>query len=237
LSPHLHLGELSPHHAWYASASLSNETPANVDHFQSELGWREFSYYLMYQEPELPRQNLQAKFDRLPWRKDPAALEQWQRGETGYPVVDAGMRELWRTGYMHNRVRMIVASFLVKNLLLHWHYGEDWFWDCLLDADLASNSAGWQWVSGCGADAAPYFRIFNPVLQGRKFNSDGDYVRRYVPELAALPPKFMHAPWEAPADVLQQAGVSLGDHYPQPMVDFKASREFALAAYQRVQEA
>jgi len=175
--------------------------------------------------------NLQRKFDRFPWRSDTQALSRWQRGETGYPIVDAGMRELWRTGYMHNRPRMIVASFLVKNLMLHWLEGAAWFWDTLVDADLANNSASWQWVAGCGADAAPYFRIFNPVTQGKKFDPEGRYVRRYVPELAELPDKFIHAPWEAPPEVQAAAGVRLGDTYPQPIVDLKSSRERALAAF------
>jgi deoxyribodipyrimidine photo-lyase len=233
LSPHLHFGEISPNQAWYAvdDSGTGLELDAESDCFLSELGWREFSYNLLYNQPELPTRNLQRKFDRFPWRDDAEALERWQRGYTGYPIVDAGMRELWRTGYMHNRVRMIVGSFLVKNLMLHWHHGERWFWDTLLDADLASNSASWQWIAGCGADAAPYFRIFNPVTQGKRFDPDGVYVRRYVPEIADLPNKYIHAPWEAPADVLAAAGVSLDDTYPSPVVDLKASRERALAAF------
>ena len=203
----------------------------DVNHFLSELGWREFSYSLLYHWPELPRKNLQSKFDRFPWREDPVALESWKRGQTGYPIVDAGMRELWRTGYMHNRVRMIVGSFLVKNLMLHWHHGEDWFWDTLVDADLANNSASWQWIAGCGADAAPYFRIFNPVTQGRKFDPGGDYVRKHVPELVRLPTKYLHSPWEAPTDVLDAAGVELGTNYPQPIVDLKETRARALEAF------
>jgi deoxyribodipyrimidine photo-lyase len=231
LSPHLHFGELSPNQAWYAADSSAVPT-ADIDHFQSELGWREFSHYLLYHFPELPRTNLQSKFDRFPWRDDEAALRRWQKGRTGYPIVDAGMRELWQTGYMHNRVRMIVGSFLVKNLMLHWHHGEAWFWDTLVDADLANNSASWQWIAGCGADAAPYFRIFNPVTQGLKFDPNGDYVRRYVPELSDLAPKHLHEPWNAPEDVLHDAGVRLGETYPTPIVDLKASRERALAAFQ-----
>ena len=233
LSPHLHFGEISPNQAWYAvddsGTGLNLDTQA--DCFLSELGWREFSYNLLYNQPELPTRNLQRKFDRFPWRDDAEALDRWQRGHTGYPIVDAGMRELWRTGYMHNRVRMIVGSFLVKNLMLHWHHGERWFWDTLLDADLASNSASWQWIAGCGADAAPYFRIFNPVTQGKRFDPDGVYVRRYVPEIADLPDKTIHAPWETPANILADAGISIGDTYPAPVVDLKASRERALAAF------
>ncbi len=233
LSPHLRFGEISPNQAWHAV--LDGRTPAEVsedaDHFLSELGWREFSYNLLYNEPSMTTRNLQRKFDRFPWRSDAEALSRWQRGETGFPIVDAGMRELWRTGYMHNRPRMIVGSFLVKNLMLHWLEGAAWFWDTLVDADLANNSAGWQWVAGCGADAAPYFRIFNPVTQGKRFDPEGRYVRRYVPELAELPDKHIHAPWEAPPDVLASAGVRLGDNYPKPIVDLKSSRERALAAF------
>ncbi len=239
LSPHLHFGEISPHQIWHDAKALAGDSSIadNIDHFLSELGWREFSYYLLYHWPELPRTNLQNKFDRFPWRDDTNALERWQRGLTGYPIVDAGMRELWRTGYMHNRVRMIVGSFLVKNLLLHWHHGEDWFWDTLADADLANNSASWQWIAGCGADAAPYFRIFNPVTQGQKFDPQGAYVRRYVPELAKLPTRHLHNPWETPADVLADAGVKLDEHYPAPIVDLKASRERALAAFRSLKDA
>jgi deoxyribodipyrimidine photo-lyase len=233
LSPHLHFGEISPQQVWEATAALDKrKVPADdIEHFRSELGWREFSYNLLYHFPELPLENLQRKFNRFPWRDDEAALHRWQRGMTGYPIVDAGMRELWRTGYMHNRVRMIVGSFLVKNLLLHWHHGERWFWDTLVDADLANNSASWQWIAGCGADAAPYFRIFNPVTQGKKFDAEGAYVRRYVPELAALPDKYLHAPWEAPAELLQRAGITLGTTYPEPIVDLRESRERALNAF------
>jgi deoxyribodipyrimidine photo-lyase len=233
LSPHLHFGEVSPNQAWHAASPLKAFAGIenHVDHFHRELGWREFSHHLLYHWPEMTRENLQSKFDRFPWRDDPDALRRWQRGATGYPIVDAGMRELWQTGYMHNRVRMIVGSFLVKNLMLHWHHGEDWFWDTLVDADLANNSASWQWIAGCGADAAPFFRIFNPVTQGQKFDPDGLYVRRYVPELAHLANKFLHRPWEAPAHVLQDAQVQLGRDYPEPVVDLRASRERALDAF------
>jgi deoxyribodipyrimidine photo-lyase len=234
LSPHLHFGEISPHQVWHAANALKavGGLENDIDHFLSELGWREFSHYLLYHWPALPQQNLQEKFNRFPWRDDVEALKRWQRARTGYPIVDAGMRELWHTGYMHNRVRMIVGSFLVKNLLLHWHHGEAWFWDTLVDADLANNSAGWQWIAGCGADAAPYFRIFNPLTQGQKFDPEGNYVRRFVPEIAGLPDKYLHSPWQAPAAVLAEAGIELGLDYPRPMVDLKASRERALAAFQ-----
>ena len=174
------------------------------------------------------------KFDNFSWEDNPLFLKAWKEGQTGYPIIDAGMRELWSTGYMHNRLRMIVGSFLVKNLLLHWHEGEKWFWDCLVDANLASNSSGWQWIAGCGADAAPYFRIFNPVTQGQKFDPDGDYVRRYIPELAALPNKFLFSPWDAPEDLLVDLNITLGETYPKPVVDLKTSRNKALEAFKSV---
>ncbi|NKB47366.1 MAG: deoxyribodipyrimidine photo-lyase, partial [Legionellales bacterium] len=204
LSPYLHFGEISPNQVWYVVRSIGDDK--HVDHFCSELGWREFSYSQLYHHPELPRKNLQSKFDAFPWIEDDARLRAWQMGQTGVPMVDAGMRELWQTGYMHNRVRMIVGSFLVKNLRLHWHHGERWFWDTLVDADLANNSASWQWVAGCGADAAPYFRIFNPVTQGQKFDPDGSYVRQFIPEIINLPDKYLFTPWEAPELILQNAG-------------------------------
>ncbi|OGT70110.1 MAG: deoxyribodipyrimidine photolyase [Gammaproteobacteria bacterium RIFCSPLOWO2_02_FULL_57_10] len=238
LSPHLHYGEVSPNQVWAMAQRLGMEQRVedDLDCFLSELGWREFSYYLLFHRPTLPRENLQRRFDRFPWRNDPQQLSAWQRGMTGYPLVDAGMRELWQTGYMHNRVRMVVGSFLVKNLLTHWHHGEDWFWDCLVDADLASNSASWQWIAGCGADAAPYFRVFNPVTQSEKFDPQGVYIRRYVPELAALPDKYLHDPSSAPSMVLSAAGVVLGKTYPRAIVDLKSSREEALLAFKSLQE-
>jgi deoxyribodipyrimidine photo-lyase len=180
--------------------------------------------------PRTSDRPLRSEFERFPWRRDAKSLRAWQRGETGYPMVDAGMRQLWRTGWMHNRVRMIVASFLVKHLLLSWNSGAEWFWDTLVDADLASNTLGWQWSGGCGADAAPYFRIFNPVLQGEKFDPDGAYVRRWVPELAKVPRKFVHRPWEAPPETLRAAGVALGRDYPRPIVDHAMARARALEA-------
>ena len=233
LSPHLHFGEISPNEVWY-QAKTKESVPGiqkSLEHFLSELGWREFSYYLLYHFPSLPKQNFQAKFNKFPWIKNESFLESWQKGETGYPIVDAGMRELWQTGYMHNRLRMVVGSFLVKNLLIDWREGEDWFWDCLVDADLASNSAGWQWVAGSGADAAPYFRIFNPVTQGLKFDPEGEYTKKYVPELKLLPNKFLFSPWEAPKEILEKAGIELGKDYPEPIVDLKYSRELALEAF------
>lgn len=239
LSPYLHHGQISPNTAWHAARKYGaiHHCENDMEVFCSELGWREFSHSLLYHFPSLPTDNLQGKFDAFPWRKSDKDLQAWQRGMTGCPMVDAGMRELWQTGYMHNRVRMIVASFLVKNLLIHWHAGEAWFWDCLVDADLANNSASWQWVAGCGADAAPYFRIFNPVTQGEKFDPDGVYVRTYVPELKNLPDKYLHAPWDAPKDVLKRAGVVLGETYPELIVDLKASRERALEGYQSIKSA
>jgi deoxyribodipyrimidine photo-lyase len=234
LSAYLHFGQISPNSAWHrvsdAAPMIKNE--ASIDTFLSELGWREFSHYLLYHFPQLPRENLQSRFNVFPWSADTDDhLQAWQQGRTGYPLVDAGMRELYSTGYMHNRVRMVVGSFLVKNLLIHWHRGEEWFWDCLVDADLAANSASWQWIAGCGADAAPFFRIFNPITQSEKFDKQGEYIRRYVPELAAMPSKYIHAPWQAPADVLESADVVIGANYPAPIVDIKASRERALDAF------
>lgn len=233
LSPHLHFGEISPNQVWAQAERIGNEEGLDddLDCFQSELGWREFSYSLLFHQPTLSRENLQSKFDRFPWLNDKALLAAWQKGQTGYPLVDAGMRELWQTGYMHNRVRMVVGSFLVKNLLTHWHHGEDWFWDCLVDADLAANSASWQWIAGCGADAAPYFRVFNPVTQSERFDPNGTYIRKYVPEIAKLPNKYLHNPSAAPEAVLLEAGVKIGKDYPAPIVDLKESRERALAAF------
>ena len=237
LSPHLHWGEISPNTVWFKVWDLNQlgiKHQQDTDTFLSEIGWREFSNYLLYYFPELPRKNLQKKFDNFSWDNNPLFLKAWQKGQTGYPIIDAGMRELWSTGYMHNRLRMIVGSFLVKNLLLHWHEGEKWFWDCLVDANLASNSSGWQWIAGCGADAAPYFRIFNPITQGLKFDADGDYVRKFVPEISLLPNKFLFNPWEAPDNILKKANVKLGENYPKPIVDIKTSRQKALSAFAKL---
>ena len=233
LSPHLHFGEISPNQVWYAvcKRGTNGKLSDDADRFLSEIGWREFSNYLLYHNPDLPHTNLQRRFDRFPWGVNDSLLLAWQRGETGFPIVDAGMRELATTGYMHNRVRMVTASFLVKNLLTDWRHGERWFWEKLVDADLANNSASWQWVAGCGADAAPYFRIFNPVSQGNKFDPDGAYVRRFVPELSALPNKYIHSPFDAPAEILEQAGIRLGETYPEPVADLSLSRQAALDAY------
>mgnify|MGYP001965222899 CR=1 FL=1 len=234
LSPYLNQGELSPNQVWHAARAVSNDE--DCYHFCSELGWREFSYYQLYHFPHLPIQNLQSKFDKFEWDKDSALLKAWQKGQTGYPIIDAGMRQMYKTGWMHNRVRMIVGSFLVKNLLLHWHFGRDWFWDCLVDADLASNSAGWQWVAGCGADATPYFRIFNPITQSQKFDSEGEYIRKFVPEIKHLPNKYLFAPWEAPDGILKTYNVKLGETYPYPIVDLKESRNKALSAFSNLKK-
>jgi deoxyribodipyrimidine photo-lyase len=238
LSPHLHFGEISPAQCWaaaaHAAAGLNGTADKGLQTFVRELIWREFSNTLLFYWPDLPEVPFRRDFAAFPWRKDHALLKAWQRGQTGYPIVDAGMRELWHTGYMHNRVRMVVASFLVKHLLIPWQDGEAWFWDTLVDADLASNSASWQWVAGSGADAAPYYRIFNPVLQGEKFDPDGLYVKRWVPELKDVPPDILHAPWMAHADQLKQAGVVLGKNYPPPIVDHTQARDRALRAYEDV---
>ena len=236
LSPWLQWGEISPGQAWQA-ALAAEAGDAGTKSWTGELLWREFSSYLLWHHPDLPSQPLRREFAAMPWRRDAAALHAWQRGRTGIPVVDAGMRQLWQLGWMHNRVRMIVASFLVKHLLLPWQDGAAWFWDTLVDADLASNSAQWQWVAGCGADASPYFRVFNPVLQGRKFDPDGAYVRAYVPELARLPDAFLHAPWTAPEPIRRAAGVVLGQTYPPPLVDLAEGRDRALAAFRTLRRA
>jgi deoxyribodipyrimidine photo-lyase len=237
LSPHLHWGEISPNTIWHKISNLQHLEINNfedTDTFLSEMGWREFSYYLLFYFPDLPRKNLQKKFDNFSWDNNSLFLKAWKSGLTGYPIIDAGMRELWSTGYMHNRLRMIVGSFLVKNLLLHWHEGEKWFWDCLVDADLASNSAGWQWIAGCGADAAPYFRIFNPITQGLRFDPNGDYTRRYIPEISMLPNKFLFNPWDAPNEVLKESNIKLGETYPKPIVDIKISRAKALSTFAKL---
>ncbi|MGB0695239.1 MAG: cryptochrome/photolyase family protein [Rhodospirillaceae bacterium] len=228
LSPHLRFGEISPRQIW--TAAINQPPSQDLETFLSEVAWREFSHHLLAQSPEMATQPIRAQFAAFPWREDPEGLSRWQRGQTGYPIVDAGMRELWSTGWMHNRVRMIVASFLVKNLLIPWQAGEAWFWDTLVDACPANNTASWQWVAGCGADAAPYFRIFNPVLQGEKFDPQGAYVRRWVPELTALPDRYIHKPWEADFLTLSEAGVRLDKTYPAPMVEHRATRDRALAA-------
>lgn len=234
LSPYLHFGEISPNQLWHTVHSIGDDQ--HTDQFCRELGWREFAYSQLYHNPDLPVKNLQLKFDAFPWVEDTALLNAWQKGKTGVPMVDAGMRELWQTGYMHGRVRMIVGSFLVKNLRLHWRHGERWFRDTLVDADLANNSVNWQWIAGCGTDAAPYLRIFNPVTQGQKFDPDGNYVRRFIPEIALLPDQYLFSPWETPEQTLKEAGIEPGITYPEPIVDFKKSRDAALAALQSLKQ-
>lgn len=241
LSPYLAFGEISPRTLWWEARGrmLKDATlRKGGEHFLRELGWREFSNHLLFHYPHMQSEPMRSQFKDFPWASGRSqALERWQRGQTGFPIVDAGMRQLWQTGWMHNRVRMIVASFLVKDLLWHWRDGEAWFWDTLVDADFGNNIASWQWVAGCGADAAPYFRIFNPVTQGEKFDPSGDYVRTYVPELAGLPDSYIHKPFEAPEGVLQMAGVTLGKTYPEPIVDRKAARARALTALESIKQA
>lgn len=234
LSPHLHFGELSPQQVWAAAMAVDGDGERFGESrriFLAEVGWREFAYHLLYHFPHTAEQPLREQYCRFRWAGTPAEFRRWTRGQTGVPLVDAAMRDLWRTGWMPNRPRMVVASFLTKNLLVPWQDGAGWFWDTLVDADLASNSMGWQWTAGCGADAAPYFRIFNPVSQAEKFDPKGDYIRRWVPELAALENKALFAPWTARDVELRAAGVRLGETYPEPLVDLKESRQRALDAY------
>jgi deoxyribodipyrimidine photo-lyase len=235
LSPHLHWGELSPAQVWHAASAAGSGQALDV--FQSEILWHEFAAYLLWHHPHLPQQPLRPDYARLKWRTDRAGLHAWQRGQTGVPIVDAGMRQLWHIGWMHNRVRMITASFLVKHLLVSWVDGEAWFWDTLVDGDLAANAASWQWIAGSGTDSQPFFRVFNPVAQGEKFDADGAYVRRWVPELARLPNKHLHAPWDAPPAVLEQAGIRLGTDYPHPIVALNEGRDRALAAFKAMRAA
>lgn len=236
LSPHLHFGEISPAQIWEAVNSIGHwhANDSDIASFIDELIWREFSCYLLSHFTLLHKANFNDQFNHFPWQNNLPYLQAWQTGNTGFPIIDAGMRQLSQTGYMHNRVRMVVASFLVKNLNIHWHKGRDWFWNCLVDADLANNSMNWQWVAGCGVDAAPYFRIFNPITQGEKFDKHGDYTKMFVPELKNLPDKYLFKPWSAPADILKSAGVVLGKDYPKPIIDLVASRNKALEAYRKL---
>lgn len=239
LSPHLAFGEISPAHIWRRVQDLITSNQTSHDDamvFLSEICWRDFAYVLLFHNPELTQKNYNPAFDLMGWRSSDRDLMKWQTGQTGYPIVDAGMRQLWETGWMHNRVRMIVASFLTKHLLIDWRHGEDWFWDTLVDADTASNSAGWQWTAGSGADAAPYFRVFNPITQGEKFDETGAYVRKWCPELRGLPKKSLHSPWTADAATLKRAGVILGQTYPRPMIEHKTGRQRALDAYSKMKE-
>lgn len=240
LSPHLQFGEISPVQIWNSTRTaegMDSTLAAPASKFLSEIAWREFAYHLLFHNPGLATDNYARTFDAFPWQHDRDLFDAWKTGTTGYPIVDAGMRQLWKTGWMHNRVRMVAASFLIKHLMIDWRQGEKWFWDTLVDADVANNPAGWQWVAGCGADAAPYFRIFNPVLQGEKFDSDGAYVRQWVPELSGLENKWLHKPWKAPDAALRSAGVKLGRTYPNPVVEHGAARERALAAYSALRRA
>jgi len=239
LSPHLHFGEISPRQIWCelglrAAKRGWPDDQWRYSQFLTELGWREFAHHLLYHFPETPTEPLRVEFKKMARRKNPEGLRAWQQGLTGYPIIDAGMRELWATGWMHNRVRMITASFLVKDLMLPWQEGARWFWNTLVDADLAQNTLGWQWTAGCGADAAPYFRIFNPTTQGEKFDPTGDYVRRWCPELARLPLKWIHQPAKASAEILRAAGVVLGRDYPEPIVNHYTAREVVLEAYAKL---
>jgi deoxyribodipyrimidine photo-lyase len=231
LSPHLAHGEISPARVWHATRGLSRKSSEDVTHFRRELAWRDFCHSLLIEFPALDSANWDDKFDAFKWQYDAKEFRAWTKGMTGYPIVDAGMRQLWRYGFMHNRVRMITASFLIKDLMIDWRHGEKWFRDTLVDADPANNSANWQWVAGSGADASPFFRIFNPILQGEKFDPDGDYVREHVPELENLERKYIHHPFDAPDHVLQKAGVELGKNYPKPIIDHRFARDRALAAY------
>ncbi|HZZ38088.1 MAG TPA: deoxyribodipyrimidine photo-lyase [Acidobacteriaceae bacterium] len=232
LSPHLHFGEISPIEIWHAVAGRPGAEP-----YLRQLAWREFAYQLLVENPETTREPFQNEFRRFPWRRNARHLRAWQKGLTGYPFVDAAMRQLWRTGWMHNRARLVVASFLAKHLLIPWQQGAAWFLETLVDADLANNTMGWQWVAGCGVDAAPYFRVFNPITQGEKFDPDGSYVRQWVPELAGLPNEWIHRPWEAPPLMLAAAGVQLGTTYPRPLVDHAEARRAALQAFQEMKQA
>ncbi|TDK38623.1 deoxyribodipyrimidine photo-lyase [Rhizobium deserti] len=234
LSAHLAHGEISPARLWHATSSLPAHASEEVGHFRRELAWRDFCYNLLIEFPGLNSQNWDSKFDAFQWEYREEDFRAWARGQTGYPIVDAGMRQLWRYGFMHNRVRMITASFLIKDLMIDWRKGEEWFNDTLVDADPANNAANWQWVAGSGADASPFFRIFNPVLQGEKFDPDGDYVREHVPELARLERKYIHRPFEAPQHVLEKAGLELGRNYPKPIIDHGFARDRALSAYRSI---
>lgn len=240
LSPHLRFGEISPYQVWHTANHFADANPGKgktASKFISELGWREFAHHILFHATDLRSVPLQGQFKHFPWSDAPEALTRWQKGQTGYPIVDAGMRELWHTGYMHNRVRMIVGSILVKHLLIHWREGLAWFDDTLVDACPANNAFSWQWIGGCGADAAPYFRIFNPVLQGEKFDPQGEYVRQWVPELRDMPEQYIHKPWEASPLILKAAGVTLGKTYPELLIGLKEGRERALSAYQDMKQA
>lgn len=239
ISPHLKFGEVGPRQIWHAVHKIAEKSSHNqdIDRYLAELGWREFSYYLLFHFPQLMHKPFNASFSGFPWVTNEKYLEAWQKGMTGYPMVDAGMRQLWHTGWMHNRVRMIVGSFLTKHLLISWKKGAEWFLYTLVDADIANNCASWQWVSGSGADAAPYFRIFNPIMQGEKFDPQGQYIRKWIPEIANLPDKYIHSPWEASKELLEKSGIILGRTYPKPIVDHSKARTMALEAYAAIKSA
>jgi deoxyribodipyrimidine photo-lyase len=237
LSPHLHFGEIGPRQVWRAVESAAHrhaKLSGAADKYLAELAWRDFNHELLFHRPDLPTKSFKPAYDAFPWRTDAKGLKAWTRGLTGYPMVDAGMRQLWATGFMHNRVRMIAASFLIKHLLVDWREGEAWFWDTLVDADEANNVGNWQWVAGSGADASPFFRIFNPIGQGQKFDAGGEYVRRWIPEIAKLDNEVVHSPWTASAEVLKRAGVTLGETYPKPIVDHDFARKRALEALKAI---
>jgi deoxyribodipyrimidine photo-lyase len=236
LSPYLHHGQISPRQVWHTIATWADDTGRHDDArpLLRQVVFREFAFHWLYHYPDTPTETYRDKFRDFPWRDDAEALERWKRGETGYPIVDAGMRQLYETGWMHNRVRMIVASFLTKDLMLHWRHGARWFWDTLVDADLAANTFNWQWTAGCGADAQPFFRVFNPISQSERHDPNGDYIRRFVPELADLPDDALHAPWQESDARIGAFGVTLGETYPRPIVDHSEAREDALAAYETV---
>ena len=236
LSPYLHFGEISPERIFMEVKKKEIDNSKSKKKFIAEIGWREFSYNLLYNYPNIRIEPIQEKFKKFPWKKNPKYLKSWQEGMTGYPIVDAGMRQLYQTGWMHNRVRMIVGSFLCKNLLIHWCEGEKWFYNTLLDADLASNSAGWQWIAGCGADAAPYFRVFNPIIQGLKFDSNGEYVKKYLPELKKIPSKLVHSPWEINDQDQKKYNCIIGKNYPKPIVNLAKSRDLALEAFAKLKD-
>ncbi len=233
LSPFLHHGQVGPRELL---RRFGERKDSGTQKFIAEIYWREFGYHILYHFPDTTSEPLRPEFNEFPWQDNDKLLKRWQNGETGFPIVDAGMRQLWDTGWMHNRLRMNVASLLVKHMLIPWRRGAEWFWDTLVDADLASNTLGWQWAGGCGADAAPYFRIFNPILQGKKFDPEGDFVRRYIPELKKLPDEYIHAPWEASSTQLKDAGIEMGKDYPYPVIKHEEGRARALKAFEKLQE-
>ena len=234
LSPYIHFGQISIQQLYFETKTYGEGK--DRDHFISELAWREFAYYLLFHRPSITTDHFQPKFNHFDWTFDESLYKAWCYGNTGYPIVDAGMRQLYQTGYMHNRLRMICGSLLVKNCRIHWKHGEAWFWDCLFDADKATNAASWQWVAGTGTDAAAYVRIFNPMLQSKKFDPTGTFIKHYVPELSNLPTEYLAEPWSAPSDILAKAGITLGENYPFPIVDFIKTRDAALTAFEKVNQ-